>query len=109
MSNDDEPVQGELNLVPKPTPRKLVVLRKTNDTPIKNGDVVYDRAGKRYYVLSITWAGMRCVSMCPNKYHSSGTHHDFGCYLEGTSRKEASHTIGGNSKQKLRDYWEADR
>tara|TARA_R110002020_G_scaffold475435_2_gene710016 strand:- start:7348 stop:7737 length:390 start_codon:yes stop_codon:yes gene_type:complete len=92
----------------KPTPKVgLVVLRKSNDKPVKNGDVVYNREGARYYIDSMSRGGMSCVSMCGRKYMSRGTHHDFGCYVKGTSVHDEGYNGMAKTKQQLRDYWES--
>ena len=82
-------------------------LRKTNDKPIRSGDVVYDRKGKRYYIESVDYRlnKMTCVSMCSNKYRMSASCHEFGCYREGGSRHDDRGTQLSQAKQKLYDHW----
>lgn len=74
------------------------ILRKSNDTPVLVGQVVYDRKGKRCCVKGRIPNGLMCVTK--DNRIVRGSLHEFGCYVEGHSPHNALTPL------RLQSFWE---
>jgi len=91
---------------PAPAHAVITLIKKSTGKPVQTGDVVYNRQGERFYIQSVGQRGMTCVSMDERKYISSGSHHDFGCHIKGTSVHDEGYGGATKAKQRLREHWE---
>ncbi len=91
----------------EPLKQITTLIKKSTGKPVEIGNVVHDRQGRRYYIQSIGPRSMTCVSMCERKYISTASHHDFGCYMKGSSVHDEGYDGASKVKQQLREYWES--
>ena len=74
------------------------ILRKSNDTPVLLGEIVFDRKGNRCCVKHTIPNGLRCVDK--NNRIVRGALHEFRCYVEGQSPHNSL------TPSKLQSFWE---
>ena len=74
----------------------MTILRKSNDAPIKPGDLVFTRRGMRCLVRQLD--PLLCISK--DNRVVRGSLHEFGCYIKGQSPHNSVTPF------KLRSFWE---
>lgn len=74
------------------------ILRKSNDTPVLLGQVVFDRKGKGCCVKQKIPNGLMCVDK--DNHIIRGSLHEFGCYVEGQSPHNTP------TPSRLQSFWE---